>query len=468
MKYGSAIVPDSINYLDTAKNIIAGNGVVLSDGKPFILYAPLYPLVIAATALLTGTSVLFSAQLLSYIFHFLLIIVFDRLCKMYIGYNVVSVLTLVYFSLSNLLLETSSSLLTESFSVLLICWSIVFYRNYDKGSNKYFYYLAAFSALGAMLRYALVVNIIIFGILIVMDNKKHNRLWNAFKYFIMASLPPALWLYRNYLIAGSFTGTRGAAKLNIIHNISQLIHSIFWMISFDLQGAAGCVFGYVFIAAFFYLIIINGKVIFGNLHLYSGQKEIFIFIGLYVMFLIATSSMFAYDTISARLLLPIYIPAVIIFAVFVKSKEVYKIPVIRYLGIAYLLTSLIITGFITYSKSIDGAGGYSSRIWQESEMLSYSSNVMLQKANIYSNVPELLSFYKGIKAANLPQKFYYNSTTIFPDSKKEMDAFKNGKGYLFWFYNNERGFLHSLKELRNYSKLDTVKVFSDGIIYKIN
>jgi hypothetical protein len=46
-KYGAGISPDSTAYFDVARNLLAGKGLVFHAGGPLVIYAPLYPILLA-------------------------------------------------------------------------------------------------------------------------------------------------------------------------------------------------------------------------------------------------------------------------------------------------------------------------------------------------------------------------------------------------------------------------------------
>lgn len=410
-KYGSAIAPYSINYLEVAKNIVEGRGIVFPDGKPLLLYSPLYPLVIASTAWLTGASVLFSVQLLSNIYLFITFILINKICKIYLGENIISTFAAIFLSLSNLIFEAASSVLTEELSVLLVCLTISSYIKYNKGSEKYIYLLGLFVGLGVICRYAFVINVFIFGIVVLIDKKNCNRFRDAIKYFITALLPLSIWLLRTYFLTGSFTGTRGSTRFASFYNIMQLVHSIIQAISLDLHGTVGYIIAVIFILSFIYIGIKNKKEIINTsslLSLYTGYKELFVFVALSILFLFITSSLFAFDTINTRLLLPIYIPVVIIAGSFVNGNKLYKISSVKCICMVYMAASVITTGFMTYQKASEGTGGYGCKMWQDGETFNYASALNMINIHFYSNVPEILLFYEKNNALHISQKYYYN------------------------------------------------------------
>ncbi|MFN2118957.1 MAG: hypothetical protein ACK2T0_01020, partial [Anaerolineales bacterium] len=55
-KYGAGVSSDAARNLSTADNLVAGRGFVDMTGAPFVLWPPLYPLLLAGISLLTRWS----------------------------------------------------------------------------------------------------------------------------------------------------------------------------------------------------------------------------------------------------------------------------------------------------------------------------------------------------------------------------------------------------------------------------
>src|SRR5512143_3833452 len=53
-KYGAGVSSDAARNLSTADSLLAGKGFVDMLGNPFVLWPPLYPLVMAGLSLITG------------------------------------------------------------------------------------------------------------------------------------------------------------------------------------------------------------------------------------------------------------------------------------------------------------------------------------------------------------------------------------------------------------------------------
>jgi hypothetical protein len=60
-KYGAGVSSDAVRNLSTAENLLAGKGFVDLTEAPFLLWPPLYPLVLVCLSLITKWTVFQSA-----------------------------------------------------------------------------------------------------------------------------------------------------------------------------------------------------------------------------------------------------------------------------------------------------------------------------------------------------------------------------------------------------------------------
>lgn len=53
-RYGAGLSPDSVNYVAAARSFAAGKGLVMYDGSPFVVFAPLYPALLGSISHVAG------------------------------------------------------------------------------------------------------------------------------------------------------------------------------------------------------------------------------------------------------------------------------------------------------------------------------------------------------------------------------------------------------------------------------
>ena len=57
-RYGAGLSQDSVDYVAAARNLLAGNGYLTHEGRPFVLWGPLLPTLLAAWVALFGVAAL--------------------------------------------------------------------------------------------------------------------------------------------------------------------------------------------------------------------------------------------------------------------------------------------------------------------------------------------------------------------------------------------------------------------------
>jgi hypothetical protein len=77
--HGVGLTPDSVDYLSAADSLRAGQGMIQADGRAFVLWPPLYPLLLAAIGELADVSSHRAALLLNAASLALLVLVTARL-----------------------------------------------------------------------------------------------------------------------------------------------------------------------------------------------------------------------------------------------------------------------------------------------------------------------------------------------------------------------------------------------------
>jgi hypothetical protein len=202
------------------------------------------------------------------------------------------------------------------------------------------------------------------------------------------------------------------------------------------------------------------------------QLKVFgLFAALYVIYLIIVSTTVAFDRISYRLLAPVYIP-VLLFVITGLNliKRQY-----RKLKVAVVLLAVLWIGFLSFGAYSDvkdavteGAGGYSTAIWQNSELAGYLKENP-PPGKTYSNIPDGIYALTGLSASMAPRKYYYRS----PESlTNDLELFKEvlvkeDTAYLAWFINKGRKFLYRPDELYPLFEMKEVANKSDGSLYRI-
>jgi hypothetical protein len=122
---------------------------------------------------------------------------------------------------------------------------------------------------------------------------------------------------------------------------------------------------------------------------------------------------------------------------------------------------------MTASFHANGVGGISTRNWHSSCLIDYLRSNSLDGVT-YSNAPEALYFYLGLKARLMPQKHLYNSPKSTAEDNLDDFLQLSGRGqivYVIWFDSVRKQHLYKMEELASYVELNEVVYCSDGKLY---
>jgi len=197
------------------------------------------------------------------------------------------------------------------------------------------------------------------------------------------------------------------------------------------------------------------------------------FVGLYVIWLLASSYSVAFDFVNYRLYSPIYIPlfgSLLKAASLAEHDEILKKPLNKYVKltllaifIAWLGLSFNRTFRETAASINDGAGGYATQSWQGSRLMEWINNNPLG-GKVFSNRPEDLYFFTRTRSRNCIVKYPYLS----PESGRMYEDFvsESARGRLVYFFSKDPRFF-SLEELDRMVGLTPMALFPEGGVFLI-
>ena len=206
--YGPEWEVDSIYYISTAENLIAGNGFEDFFQIPYINGGPVYPLSLAFFGLL-GIDPIDTGRFIGIIGFGLIILLTGYQLNQYIKIRILawmgSVMVMTSYSLS----LNSTYLMTEALYIPVMLLALNQMWKFLKSEDSPLSSLAlsaGFTALAIATRYAGVA--ILFTGIILMLVKRNLRISFKLKYtaiYVSISLTPlVIWMIRNWLSAGTF------------------------------------------------------------------------------------------------------------------------------------------------------------------------------------------------------------------------------------------------------------------------
>ena len=229
-KYGAGVSSDAARNLSTADSLLAGKGFVDMVGAPFILWPPLYPLLLAGLSLLTQWSTFQSAWYLNVILYalniwlggWLLYLVFkDRPL-----YAVAGALMIL---LSRSTLRIYANVASEPlFATFMLIFFLAAARYLQKASRSALWLMFVMAALAAVQRYLGVVLIGVAG-LVVLYKEGLRGIWRAVLPILVSVGPLGAWAWlHNYPVSGTLFGPRDLGAMLPLENISLSLTKILW------------------------------------------------------------------------------------------------------------------------------------------------------------------------------------------------------------------------------------------------
>jgi 4-amino-4-deoxy-L-arabinose transferase-like glycosyltransferase len=230
--FGPAFGSDSVTYMESAKNFIAGKGLGLinADGSfTFLPYTPpLYPLILSMLVL-TGVNLVQAAFWLN-VTLFIIIIYLLGWCIWYLTRSgFAAVLLGCLLALSPDLIGTTIFVMSDTLCLTMgisgMVLLLIYLRN---NSRKVFYWSAVFTGLACLTRFAGVAFCItgVMAVILLGGQDGRKRLIDGLIYFFLSSLPLLIWILIDMAIAGAI-GSRSIQPLdNIFSGVMDVLRSL--------------------------------------------------------------------------------------------------------------------------------------------------------------------------------------------------------------------------------------------------
>jgi hypothetical protein len=484
-RYGAGVTPDSVAYISTARNLLSGEGYAIHDGRPFVNWPPLFPTLLAWIGL-GGFDPLDSVCYVNAISFGLTILVTGLWLLNNVRSPPLVLVGSVAILLSRPLIYVSAFAWTEPLFVLLMLLSIFVMQQFLQSGKLLSLLLSAiFAALASLTRYIGVTVILTGLVALLLFNRNistKTRLFRATLFALISTLPLTAWVVRNYAVASTLIGEHGPSPYTLMQELYFTLNTV---AKWFLPPIIPAILRILLVI----LLFVSGTAIFQvllrwNQDSWSSTNSLRImplvyFILLYTSGLIASATRIAFDPINHRLLAPIYVPfmLLILFTIdniaqsfsrmhFLKQALTVFLPI--GLGL-WLVYPFLYSGNLVINSIRNGAGGYSSKAWMNSELISYLRQHPLH-GSIYSNASHAIYILTGMSARPSPSKHSRDNSLIRPvdDFQQLKKSVASGNdAYVVWFENEPLLSFYNIQELRSVFDLESVVKTSDGAIYLI-
>ncbi len=479
--FGIGVSPDSITYINTARNILEKHRIV-ANGSPVTHYPPVYPMVLALWGSIHGDVLSAAPYLHAFLFSANTLLIGMILCLSTRGSIFAVLAGTMLFALSPNMLFIHCMAWSESLFFFFLLLSYFLFVQYISREKRW-YLIASSLVLGLSVttRYigvSAIIPLILFTFFV--SNKKIAEKLIDFSIVISFGLTPLLiWFLRNSYLSGSMSNRSFVPHLISLHHIDKYFHTLFYL-WFPLHIKVSA---YVIIS--FILFIFIGYMCF-CLKLWKSREVglanntiqvLFILFFLSYTFLLFVSQSFfdAHTPMSIRILSPLFIFFVIFSTSFfwAVSNFIQKIKIwYVFVGLLFLLVFAQVTPSALLAKSRHYSGvGYSSRTWHYSETMKFVKELPLDTI-IYSNAPDGIQFLANRNARFIPRKLS-TSTRVknqhyAEEMKNMMHDLYNKNAVVVYFNDIGRWYLPSKRELTSLYNLPVYEKFTDGVIFKVD
>jgi hypothetical protein len=453
--YGPGISSDGMEYIAAADNLLRGQGFTNFHGEAYILWPPLYPVILAGLHLLTGLDVIIAGWILNALSFGLILYLTGVLMEICFPANrtwAVLGVFISFFSTSYLTLAANIS--SDSLFIAMLLGFLIACQRYLADSSRRALAAMFVLAMLAPLQRFLGVCIVVVGALAVLV-RHWGKPWKAFgggiPFGLGASLPTLAWVIgRNYLLYGSLTGPRhfqdAYPLLNLAYHTRMILR---WFIPLSVLNRLPL---WIFPSVTLVILLVLARrthwtALFNRLKAPSHWPML-AFSLLYLLILIPTTitsdHTHPYDD---RFQAVIFAPALVL--VFTLLQETVINPLKdRGLRLAQPLVTLMIVIWSIYPVSILQAyvkesiqngeaiyNLYNHRRFQESPVVRYLMDHPLEPGlPVYSNDPEAAYLFSRQITHYSPRDFENNDRNDEYLLEHYRGWPEEGTVYLVWFF----------------------------------
>ncbi len=440
---GAIYSHDTQSYEYAASTLLeSGDFKYFGYDTPIIQWPPFYIIALAFLRLI-GESVAqgaawLNAVLFAYLIYASAVFLYDILKVKWLV-----VPAMIMMTASVPLLYVSGYAWSEMLFIFLSVLSVLFLLQYIRGKNNVCFYAAAvFSGFCWLTRYIGIVLLLVLSIALVIGVKTWaGKLKRIILYLFISGFPMSLWVLRNYLLSGTFTGGRQPGTFTLIENIALSIKvfgnwSSYWK----------PVFTYIAVGLFTFLAVIaicmqkskNKKGEPGK----GLSLSVFVFYTvLYSAILLASASAAAMDPINNRLWAPVFpfwvFSIVLFFDVLIQNIKLESS--LKWFAAGFAVFALVaVINPIAWIQMEGLPRKVALAGTKESEEIKNAPLLRVVKENlqpdedtlIISNKASILAMHTGMKCYYPPKK---NGIALYTFSryKEKMENFRSI--YLAWY-----------------------------------
>ena len=467
---GVGISPDSIMYTGTARNIVAGKGLLNFDNTPLIIFPAGYPTFLSCIMWFTGKDIIAIAPITNAVLFAVTIYLSGIIIE---GFVIIAKVykwfILLAIAISPSLLDIFSMLWSETLFIVLLLLFILSLKKYL--ANKTFtniLLVSSITALACITRYIGVSIAATGGIFLLLqkDIAVIKKIKHIVVFCVVGSLLVAINLIRNNNLSGTLTGVRQKGVTPLSENIQHFGEVLCNWLPLPKEHTV-----LLIIIALIFFVCIAISFIYRWLsykNFTSFENITACFFTVYVFLIVGSATISRYETLNNRFFAPAFICWLLSSSCFIpsifktvvskwKMYAAYSIIIIA--GIAFQLNSYLQTKDLYIEYHDEGIGGYSEDLWQTSATMQFiKNNKQLFQTSVptYSNACEPVYYFTGLIVHSLPEQMHIKPVT---------DFYKEKQQYLIWLKDSGNPDLLNINEIRHHKDVSIIKELNDGVIY---
>jgi 4-amino-4-deoxy-L-arabinose transferase-like glycosyltransferase len=482
--FGPAFGSDSVTYMESAKNLVAGNGLGLinPDGSfRFLPYAPpLYPLVLSIFAVL-GLDLLQAGFWFNGLLFMLLVVLMGWSAWRFLHSSLAAVMLAALLTLSTVMISLHIWIMTDALGLTVGMAALVLLVSYlENRSKKAFFGSALLAGLALLTRYAGGAYLLtaVLAVIMLGSQSFKKRLVAAGIYALVSILPNAIWLIIDTQLTGS-VGSRSIqpvatwlpSSLDVIRTLKESVY--LWLPSImTLSKALGQqTFRLTYLGL---ALIIGGACAFAIIRSYrrqpggwkraTGINYVLVFVAfsaIYLVYIIASyAAIYPPLTLSDRMFAPLNVSLLVFLSAILALLFDYYGHWLARLG-TIILSGLLLLAFIQGARSQIALHrqyppGYTG--FKGTALVEYLKGLP-QDIPIISDRASIIQYYVGRPAYPIQEFFSVAGTDQYlPFGSDQQDAAQvafreeGGALVLFWMVQSEFTGLYGEQADERYSQ----------------
>lgn len=229
-KYGAGVSSDAARNLSTADNLLMGKGFVDMVGAPFVLWPPLYPLLLAGLSIVTSLDTFRVAWYLNVVLYGLNIWLAGWLLNaIFREMPIYAIVGAVVVLFSRSMLRIHANVASEPlFQTLVLVFLLAAAEYLRTGSRRLLWGMCAMAGLAAVQRYLGVALLGVAAVVILGRERLPGGLRGALPWLASAAPILAWATIHNFPISGTLFGPRELGAMLPLQNISLSLTKILW------------------------------------------------------------------------------------------------------------------------------------------------------------------------------------------------------------------------------------------------